>query len=853
MNPSPIFVMTRPARAISVALSLALAFELLPAVAFAFTDVKASTQYSAAINALQKKGVLQGYSDATFKPSARINRAEFVKIIAEAAFDAHVMHDCTDTKTPLKDIPTDAWFAPYVCVLRGTNAVSGYPDGTFRPGNDINFAEAAKILASTYSSTTREEGEQWYTGVVRTLESAKAIPASVARLDSLLTRGEMAEMIWRLTEQKTDQPTKGLANLEHPEIAINTASDVVQYARTCAELQAYTAQVQVSTGPGMYERGVMMNEDAMGVPQMAMPTAAKAEGGSNDYSHTNVQVEGVDESDIVKTDGTFLYAASSREKPIVRIIRATPASAMKVESTIDLGAVNMTVSELYVDDGRLIVIGQESSYGWGPTPLRSGMKMMAPSIYPWPGYSSRTVVRIYTINSAGQAALIRTVSFDGNSVSTRKIGNKLYLVLQEPIGRYGDPRIMESGTADGSVGKVVPQFEDSRTGKTTDVAPCTRIAILPRIPSPEYMTVAMVPTDSANAAVKTTAVLGSAQTIFASLQNLYVATTRWNYSWNAITSENHESTHFYRFAFTENGAELQAQGEVPGHVLNQFSMDEDKGYFRVATTVQEFGVNGEHSSNDVHVLDMNMGEVGSITNIAPGETIYSARFVGDRAYMVTFKTVDPFFVLDLQNPRNPRILGKLKIPGFSNYLHPYDATHVIGFGKDVDESIDADKVHSTDAVYYTAIQGLKIALFDVKDVENPKQIAVEVIGDRGTDSPLLTDHHALLIDKDRNLLAFPVLVTKRPAGSAKNVEANPVFQGAYVYDLSLENGFKLRGTITHYDNTDEFIKAGSYWYGGANDIARIVRIGNQLLTVSDGKVKSNNENTVKEEGKVDLK
>ena len=209
-------------------------------------------------------------------------------------------------------------------------------------------------------------------------------------------------------------------------------------------------------------------------------------------------------------------------------------------------------------------------------------------------------------------------------------------------------------------------------------------------------------------------------------------------------------------------------------------------------------------------------------------------------------------MIDVSNPRSPKVLGALKIPGFSNYLHPYDATHVIGFGKDVDASIDADKVHSTDAIYYTAVQGLKIALFDVTDVANPKQMAVEVIGDRGTDSPLLQNHKALLFDKERGLLAFPILVTKRPAGTDKSAEANTVFQGAYVYDVSLQ-GFTLRGTVSHYDNTEEFIKAGSYWYGGERDIQRIVRIGSQLVTVSDSQVRSHAETSVKQEGKVDLK
>ncbi len=846
--------MTRFHRLIGSVAAVAMLIPTVPAFA-AFSDVGAKAQYSAAINALQKKGVLQGYANGTFKPSARINRAEFVKIIAAAAFDADFIEKCKDDKAPFHDVNGDDWFAKYVCVLRTTNAVSGYPDGTFRPGTDINFAEASKILATTYSTMFQENGEEWFTGPVRKLESAKAIPDSVAKLDSFLTRGEMAEMIWRLTENKTDQPTKGLLNLQHPELKINTASDSVQFATSCTDLQAFAATAQATTRTDMYymKGGPVMMEADGAVPPMApAPNAGAAKTAGGDYSQTNVQVQGVDEADIVKTDGTYLYVLSTREKPVIRIVRATPASSMKVESTIDLGA-EITPTELYVDDGKLIVIGPKMFAYPMPTFRDSAQgKMMAPGIWPGPSYIQRTDVRIYDVSNAASPTLDRTVSFDGYSVSTRKIGSRLYLVLQQPMPYWGGPVIMNSGSP-AMEKPLVPQFEDSRTGKTVDAAPCARIAILPRVPSPQYMTVAMVPTDSTAKEVKTTVVLGSAQNVYASLQNLYVATSHWNYRWTDVFAQDQEKTRIYRFAFTETGAELKAQGEVPGHILNQFSMDEHEDHFRIATTIQQWDMEGSQSTNDVHVLGMDMKETGAVTNIAPGETIYSVRFMGDRAYMVTFKTVDPFFVIDMSNPRNPKVLGALKIPGFSNYLHPYDDTHVIGFGKDVDESIDADKVHSTDAIYYTAVQGLKMAMFDVTDVANPRQMFVEVIGDRGTDSPLLSNHKALLFDKDRGLLSFPILVTKRPAGTEKSADGNPYFQGAYVYNVNLQKGFGLRGTITHYDNTDEFIKAGSYWYGGERDIQRIVRIGSQLLTVSDAQVRSHDEATVKEAGKVELK
>ena len=841
--------MTRFHRLLAIAATLLFGLQLVPAYA-SFTDVKTSTQYSTAINALQSDGLLQGYADGSFKSTAQINRAEFLKIVMMSFGPAYWNFPKNYSCFP--DVQKSDWFAEFVCSAKEEELISGYPDGLFHPERTINFVEASKILSLAYKQQIQQSGNEWYEGYVTALEASKAIPPSVAKLDSLLTRGEMAEMMWRLRESKTDQPSKGLLNLQHPKLSINTASDNVQYAKSCADLQAFTAAAPQNGNMNYMMKGAVMEADTAVPAPSAAPTLQS--GGSADHSQTNVQVEGVDEGDIVKTDGVFLFTVSRNNPTAVRIVRVTPASSMKLESTIDLSS-SMTVSDLYVDDGQLIVMGQESSMNRPVPMMDTSEKMMAPSIYPWPGYyQSRSVVKIYDISSAGQAKLTRTVSFDGNAVSSRRIGSKLYLVLQQPLRMWGDPRIMETtGSTQESKGGFIPQFEDSRTGKTIDVAPCTRIAILPRIPSPEYMTVAVIPVNEPNSQVKTTTVLGSAQNIYASLQNLYVATPQWSYVWDSANPQSNEKTHIYRFAFTDSGVELQSQGEVPGHILNQFSMDESGQNFRIATTVGNSWDEQNRSSNNLYVLDMNLANIGSITGIAPGETIYSVRFAGERAYVVTFKAVDPFFVIDLSIPRAPKILGQLKIPGFSNYLHLYDSTHVIGFGKDVDESIDADKVHSTDAIYYTAVQGLKLALFDVKDVTNPRQIAVEIIGDRGSDSPLLTDHKALLFEKDRNLLAFPVLVTRRPDGTPKSTDGNPVFQGAYVYDVSPDKGFVRRGSVTHYENNDAFMKAGSYWYGGENDIQRIVRVGSQLLTVSDSQVRSSDETTVKEEGKVVLK
>lgn len=258
------------------------------------------------------------------------------------------------------------------------------------------------------------------------------------------------------------------------------------------------------------------------------------------------------------------------------------------------------------------------------------------------------------------------------------------------------------------------------------------------------------------------------------------------------------------------------------------------------------------SKNNIYVLDKKLALTGKLEGIAPGEKIYSVRFMGDRAYMVTFKKVDPLFVIDLKEPKAPKILGALKIPGYSDYLHPYDENHVIGFGKDTIEAMDSTR-------NFAWYQGMKIALFDVTDVTHPVEQFKEIIGDRGTDSELLQNHRALLFSREKNVLAFPVTVmTVKPEEKAKKQAANDfpaygefTFQGAYVYSLDLKNGFQLRKTITHLD-PDVALKAGYDWYNSNDNIQRILYIGDALYTVSPGKIKAFDLETLAPKGELDL-
>ncbi len=798
--------------------------------AFAFTDVVSSTSYGPAISALEEKGTIDGYSDGTFKPMANINRAEFLKIVLEAKGDAVKGSTC------FPDVRTE-WFAPYVCSAKDAGIISGYPDGNFKPEQPINVVEASKIMTLAFGVTIQNDGGDWYAPYMRALEYSKAIPLSITGLDTSIKRGEMAEILWRLTEDKTTQPSKSYMNVKYPELSVNLASSNVQYASSCEDVRTFMNEAQATNGGGIlyYDKGIMAPTAMPSTPSMRGGTATESDGAAVDHSDTNVQVVGVDEADTVKTDGKFVYTLKGQS---VRIVQVQTVSALKEVATIDLAKDNMQPTELYLDSNRLVVIGQV--YESSPYPYPVPMNGIAPNVKMMPIMyrPSRTEVRIYDVTSPANPKLQRTVDFDGSALSSRRIGDKVYLVLNQSLWMY--PYATNTST------NVLPMYKDSAKG-TSDmpVTDCSKIAILPRVPSPQYLIVGAIPLQNATAPIGREVVLGNAGNIYSSLKNLYISAPEWSYIWNGRGGISDSKTNIYRFAFTSTGVALKAQGSVPGTILNQFSMDEQDDMFRVATNSGNMWDSAAPAVNNLYILNAALTQVGAVEKMAPGEQIRSVRFMGDRAYVVTFKNTDPLFVIDVADARHPKILGKLKVPGYSDYLHPYDATHLIGFGKD---AVDAKQEG------FAWYQGMKVAMFDVSDVANPKELFNTVIGDRGTDSPLLTNHKAILFDVSRNLLAFPINVSEIPAeqkvGNDGSAYGSPVFQGAYVYSINLK-GMDLKGTITHYD-ADAFTKAGDYWYDDGHNIERILRIDNSLVTVSQSEIMTNDLSSLKQQGSVTL-
>jgi inhibitor of cysteine peptidase len=516
-----------------------------------------------------------------------------------------------------------------------------------------------------------------------------------------------------------------------------------------------------------------------------------------DHSTTNIQVAGVDEADIVKTDGEYIYLVSGNKTIIVE---AYPPEQAQVLSEIELEG---TAIGIFINGDRLVVFENETTY-YDYYDLPS----WAERAYVPYDLSPRIFIKVYDVSDRENPQLQREVAADGQYISSRMIGDYAYVVVNEPVYEEDDeinlPRLYSEGTE-----KEIPATDIYYS----DVADYYYM----------YTTIiAMNIQDDSQEPTYETILLGASSNLYVSTNNIYLTFPVWGRDVG-----DSQKTSIHRIHIDGSVMNYTASGEIPGTVLNQFSMDEYDGYFRVATTTWDGG-----TRNNIYVLNMALNITGSVTDLAPGESIYSARFMGDRGYLVTFKKVDPLFVVDLSDPYRPEVLGYLKVTGYSDYLHPYDESHIIGIGKE-----------TTDAGEFAWYQGVKISLFDVSDVSNPVEISKLEIGDRGTDSPVLWDHKAFLFDRSRNLMVMPILLaevdqSEYPGGVPSWAYGEPVYQGAYVFDISVDEGLQLKGRITHAENITD-LEQGYYYSYSPFSIQRALYIDNILYTISEAKIKMN--------------
>ena len=609
------------------------------------------------------------------------------------------------------------------------------------------------------------------------------------------------------------------------------------------------------------------------VPMMDVSTESGSieTSGSTEYSSTNIQVQGVNEADIVKNDGRYIYTIVGSN---VVIVDAYPADHAKILSEI---GINGTPSEILVDNDRLVIFGSRSGYE-----LYTGVICIRA---PCPGsYYYKTFIDVYDITDRSNPVLVKNITMNGNYFDSRMIGDNVYAVINNPVQLYNDrpiqlPVIETDGIAKEIAAVDIYYFDypdtsyqfttilslnvntgatDEKTymmGYTQDmfvsmnniyityqkrVGPLYILnkmiddVILPNVPNDLKAEIIKIRDSSLSVYDKESAVQdalnkysesfsGDEKAEFA--KRLQDKITEFQKS----MQKEMEKTVIHKIAIADGKIDYKVQSEVPGNVLNQFSMDEYDGKFRIATTTEQWSGS---SKNNLYVLDESMKIIGKVEDLASGERIYSVRFVGTRAFMVTFRQIDPLFVIDLSDSADPKVLGFLKIPGVSDYMHAYDENHIIGVGRDATDE--------------GRIIGVKLSLFDVTDPTNPREISKYAIGDRGTSTPVTYDHKAFLFSKEKNLLVIPISLYEKTNASQEWPQFT--WQGVFVFNIDLENGFVVTGKVTH--NNETAIEVYYPYYGAS--ITRSLYIDNVLYTISNRMIKANSLDDMQEINKIDL-
>lgn len=665
-----------------------------------------------------------------------------------------------------------------------------------------------------------------------------------------------------------------------------TATQVIKKFNSVDELKSYLLNVEANRGQleaiggsmffGDRDRnlsvGIEETANGQGAPSAAPQVLEDSKATISDsdltaYSTTNVQVEGVDEPDFLKNDGKYVYILSGER---LTIVDASPAEDASIATRIALDIQDgQYLQNMFLNNGTLVIFYQE---------YNEDFVIQEYDFAPQPVYQPKTHAMVMDVSDRKNPKVLNDYEVSGNYNNARMIGGQVYLVTTSELYNYRYP--------------IVPLVsESSQTVVKPDIYYFDNPELYYAF---NTVTSIDISGDAENAVNSTTFMMNPASTMYVSEENIYIAyeknfpyyyyqtntrdrffeavvpllpkdvqeeindldssnglssSEKWDKvsellqdtynsmseseknqlfekiqralaSYDERIAKETQTTIIHKIAIGSDGINYSSRGEVPGRLLNQFSMDESGDRFRVATTSEFYSPYARSTLyNNVYVLDKDMKIVGDLEEVARDESIYSARFMGDRLFLVTFQRIDPFFVIDLSND-DPKVLGKLKLPGYSNYLHPYDENHIIGIGKETKEN------------QYGGVEvlGVKLALFDVSDVNNPEVVDVYEIGGPDTDSEVLYDHKALLFDRSRDVLSIPVSIYPDYAEPRYAEDGNyiqpKVWRGFYVFGIDPDSGFELKGKVEHFNDISD------YYYTYGTQGSRSFYIGDILYTVT---------------------
>lgn len=551
---------------------------------------------------------------------------------------------------------------------------------------------------------------------------------------------------------------------------------------------------------------------------------------SKEYSTTNIQVENVDEADITKTDGDYIYSISGNN---VIITNVKDPSEIKIEAQISSS--KGIPEDLILYDNKLVVIlsyQEKNQYN--------------------------TIVNIYNIEDKSQPQMLKNYEIYEPYYTSRCINSQLYVISSGKLRKEND-KIIRTYKENNNEQEIeldkIYYLKDVKTNKQTI------ISTLDLENATESLNISSYLLDISNAYVSENSIYLLEQKYKNNSENISIGKMFGpkgiiglvEYISDYTYSSDYE-TEIFKFDILKDGhVTYNSKNKIDGKTINQYSLDEKDGHLRIAL----YDSNGAR----VVIFNENLKQIGASNYVASGEKMYSSRFMGNKAYLVTYKTIDPLFVMDLSDEKSPKVLGELHIPGYSTYLHPYDEEHLIGIGMETEEVVNRNssgKVISTTS----RITGMKMALFDVSDINNPIQISQTIIGDRRTTSAILTNPKALLFSKEKQLIAIPV--NNYNEEFSVNLYANDytsminaysgynksyIAEGYFVYKINLEDGFSLKGIITHDTSAKRY---SSYYYNNSK-LLRGLYIDDNLYTVSENAVKVNNLDTLEQISELKIK
>ena len=521
--------------------------------------------------------------------------------------------------------------------------------------------------------------------------------------------------------------------------------------------------------------------------ESVMDTATNSSNEEKNYSETNTQVKGVDEADIVKTDGKNIYY-------VVKEYNGYGIAIINVNTNEKVNKIEYDNNEIYPSEiflykDKLIVIGNK--YQNNKTVIEetetTSKRYLELTDVAYIGNSMTTIV-VYDVSDVLNIKEIRKVEIEGNYISSRMIEENIYVISSKDLYQYYYGSLRED--------ELQSRYLDTAISDDLICKDYKDIYYFPESEESNYLNIASFNVNNLeDANVKT--FLGAGSDVYCSENNLYITKTNWNYK---MIEDSTAETSIYKISLNGTKLVLEAETKIPGMIINQFSLDEYNGNLRIAVTKYNNN-SSEDTSNNLYILDSKLSVIGSIENMAEGEEIYSVRFMGNKGYIVTFKQVDPLFVIDLSNPINPSVVGELKIPGYSSYLHPYDENHIIGIGYNTTETSYGSTVND----------GIKLSMFDVSNPTNPIEMFNTVIGDKHTNTSATYDHKAVMFSKEKNIIAIPIVQYNRKYESK-----------AVIYNIDFENGFNQLGEIEEesdnitYRRIERIIYVGSNYYTFSN-------------------------------------